>query len=120
MAMAAVHYAYDQWRNFGHQPPNYLAEIWEDYTAMLEKVPEDRRHQRIHAGHNCWVVPEEEKFLTPKVLTNSALIGTRDELLERLHGLASAGLHQVMVLPNFDTRYDNLERLGRDLIGQIP
>ena len=23
--MASVHYAYDQFRNFGHQPPNFLA-----------------------------------------------------------------------------------------------
>ena len=119
MAMAAVHYAYDQWRNFGHQPPNSLAEIWEDYTAMLETFPADRRHQRIHAGHNCWVLPEEEKFLTPKVLSSSSLIGTRDQLIEKLTALSEAGLHQVMVLPNFDTRYENLERLGKDLIGQI-
>ena len=120
MAMAAIHYAYDQWRNFGHQPPNSLAEIWEDYTAMLDKVPKERLHQRVHAGHNCWVLPEEEKFLTPKVLSSSSLIGTRDQVIDTLAQLSEAGLHQVMVLPNFDTRYDNLERLGRDLIGQIP
>ena len=36
MAMAAVHYTYDQYRNFGHQPPNELAGIWDDYTALLE------------------------------------------------------------------------------------
>ena len=29
MAMAAVHYHYDQFRNFGHQPPAYLNEIWD-------------------------------------------------------------------------------------------
>ncbi|MBD3648324.1 MAG: LLM class flavin-dependent oxidoreductase [Pseudomonadales bacterium] len=29
MAMAALHYTYDQFRNFGHQPPNQLADIWE-------------------------------------------------------------------------------------------
>lgn len=119
MAMATIHYAYDQWRNFGHQPPNHLAEVWDDYTAMLDKVPAERRHQRIHAGHNCWVIPEEEKFLTPKVLNSSALIGTRDQLIEQLHGLAAAGLKQVMILPNFDTRYENLERVAQDLLGHI-
>lgn len=119
MAMAAVHYSYDQWRNFGHQPPNHLAEIWDDYTLMLEKVPAERRHQRIHAGHNCWVLPEEEKFLTPKVLTSTSMIGTQDQLLEQLAGLSSAGLHQVMLLPNFDTRYENIERVARDLLPQV-
>ena len=32
----AVHYTDNQYRNFGHQPPNKLAGIWDDYTALLE------------------------------------------------------------------------------------
>lgn len=119
MAMAAVHYAYDQWRNFGHQPPGAYREIWADYCALLESYPEERRHQRIHAGHNCWVLPEEERFLTADVLRASSMIGTRDELLGRLGALARAGLDQVMILPSFDTRYDVLERVARDLVGQV-
>ena len=119
MAMAAVHYSYDQWRNFGHQPPAHLAEVWPDYCAMLDQVPPERLHQRIHAGHNCWVLPEEERFLTPAVLQASSLIGTQDQLLEQLQGLAVAGLRQLMILPNFDTRYDVLQRVARDLIGRV-
>lgn len=116
MAMATVHYAYDQFRNFGHQPPNALAEIWDDYTALLETYPAERRHQRIHAGHNCWVLEEEERFLTPKVLQASSLIGTQDQLLARLDGLDRAGLSQVMLLPNFDTRFDVINRVAKDII----
>jgi alkanesulfonate monooxygenase SsuD/methylene tetrahydromethanopterin reductase-like flavin-dependent oxidoreductase (luciferase family) len=119
MAMATVHYAYDQWRNFGHQPPGALRDIWDDYCALLESYPEERRHQRIHAGHNCWVLEEEERFLTREVLQASSMIGTRDQLLERLKDLAGAGLDQVMILPSFDTRYDVLERVGRDIVGQV-
>ena len=119
MAMAAVHYAYDQYRNFGHQPPNALSGIWDDYTRMLEAVPADRRHQRIHAGHNCWVLPEEEKFLTPAVLQASNMIGTASALVEQLQGLAAAGLHQVMILPNFDTRYANIERVAKDVLPYV-
>lgn len=119
MAMAAVHYAYDQFRNFGHQPPNALSGIWDDYTKLLESYPAERRHQRIHAGHNCWVVPEEEKFLTPEVLTASSMIGTRDQLIESLRGMEAAGLHQVMILPNFDTRFEVLERVAADILPNV-
>ena len=119
MAMAAVHYNYDQYRNFGHQPPNAFTEIWEDYTSLLESFPEEKRHQRIHEGHNCWVIPEEEKFLTPKVLTASNMIGTKEELLERLNQLSESGLDQVMILPNFDTRYEVIEKVAKDIIPNL-
>ncbi len=119
MAMAAVHYSYDQYRNFGHQPPNALAGIWADYTALLETYPAERRHQRIHAGHNCWVLPEEERFLTPEVLAASSMIGTADELIERLQDLAAGGLDQVMILPNFDTRFDVLEQVGTKILPNV-
>lgn len=119
MAMAAVHYSYDQFRNFGHQPPNALAGIWQDYTEMLETYPVERRHQRIHAGHNCWVIEEEERFLTAEVLGASSMIGTKDQLIERVHGLAAAGLDQIMILPNFDTRYDVLERVAKDILPNV-
>ena len=119
MAMAAVHYQYDQYRNFGHQPPNVLSGIWEDYTRLLESYPEERRHQRIHAGHNCWVLEEEEQFLTPEVLTSSSMIGTAAELIERIRAMDEAGLSQIMILPNFDTRFDVLERVAKDVMPYV-
>ena len=119
MAMASVHYAYDQWRNFGFQPPGALQGIWDEYCALLEQTPAERRHQRIHAGHNCWVLEEEERFLTPEVLQASALIGSGAELREQLAGLAALGLDQIMVLPNFDTRHDVLADVAGELVGQV-
>ena len=119
MAMAAVHYSYDQYRNFGHQPPNALAGIWDDYTALLETYPAERRHQRIHAGHNCWVLEEEERFLTPDVLEASCMLGTKNEIIEQIHGLQATGLDQLMILPNFDTRFDVLEAVGQQILPNI-
>ena len=119
MAMAAVHFAYDQFRNFSRRPSAYLLGIWDDYRALIESYPAERRHQRIHGGHNCWVLPEEEQFLTPEILRATAMIGERDELIERLLALAGTGLDQVMILPNFDTRFDVLERVARDIVANI-
>ncbi len=116
MAMAAVHYAYDQYRNFGHNPPNLLADMWEDYCQMLAEYPEERRHQRVHLGHNCWVLPEEMRFLTPKVLQGTCLIGSQDNVLERLAELSEVGLSQVMILPGFDARYQSLASISEKVI----
>ena len=119
MAMAGVHYAFDQYRNFGKEPPKFLSGIWSEYTEMLADFPEDIVHQRIHAGHNCWVLEEEERFLTPEVLQASCLIGTREQLVEQLRAVAEAGLDQVMILPSWDCRYEVLERVASDLVGQV-
>jgi 5,10-methylenetetrahydromethanopterin reductase len=119
MAMAALHYTYDQYRNFGHQPPSHLSRIWDEYVALIETYPEDRRHQRIHMGHNCWVLPEEERFLTSDLLTSTCLIGTRDELIEKLQALDKAGLNQIMNLPSFEPRYEVLERIAKDIIPYV-
>jgi 5,10-methylenetetrahydromethanopterin reductase len=119
MVMASVHFSYDQWRNFGFQPPGHMVEIWDDYTALLESVPEERRHQRIHAGHNCWVVPEEEKFLTKALIERTCMVGTQEELVERLRELETAGLNQIMNLPSFDPRFEVLERIAKDIIPYV-
>ncbi|MBL6689349.1 MAG: LLM class flavin-dependent oxidoreductase [Pseudomonadales bacterium] len=116
MAMASLHFAYDQWRNFGRQPPNAVASVWEDYTKLLDTYPEERRHQRIHMGHNCWVLPEEEQFLTAELIKATCLIGTQDELIEKLRALDEAGLNQVMNLPSFDPRFKVLEDIAEKVI----
>jgi alkanesulfonate monooxygenase SsuD/methylene tetrahydromethanopterin reductase-like flavin-dependent oxidoreductase (luciferase family) len=118
-AMATLHYAYDQWRQFGQAPPGFLADVWDDYCAMLSQVPEERLHQRIHAGHNCWVIPEEERFVTRELIEGSCLVGTADELLARLQALHAAGLDQVMILPPFEPRYRVLESVARALLPRL-
>lgn len=119
MAMASVHYAYEQFRNFGHAPPALLEEMWPRYTKLLEEFPAERRHQRIHAGHNCWVLPEEEGFLTEEILRATCMIGTRDELLTQLRDLDAAGLDQVMLLPGFDARREVLAQVAAELLPHL-
>lgn len=119
-AIASLHYSYDQFRNFGKVPSSGpVAEVWDDYRAVVEATPEDRRHLRVHAGHNCWVIPEEEQFVTPELIDATCLVGTRDQLIERLEGLDDAGLDQVMILPPFDPRYEVLETVGTEILPYV-
>ncbi|MDH3296509.1 MAG: LLM class flavin-dependent oxidoreductase [Acidimicrobiia bacterium] len=119
-AIASLHYAYDQWRNYGRRPSNpAVVEVWEDYCALLDQVPEPIRHQRIHQGHNCWVVPEEQRFVTSSLMQSTCLIGEPDEIVARLGALDAAGLDQVMILPPFDVRFEVLEAVGREIIPRL-
>ncbi len=119
-AIAGLHYAYEQWRNFGRRPTSPpMLEVWDDYLAVVEQTPESHRHQRIHAGHNCWVLPEEEPFVTPALMDSSCMIGTPDQLLDRLRDLDDAGLDQVMMLPPLEPRFDTIRRVGEQLIPHL-
>jgi len=119
MAMATVHYAYDQWRQLGKPPPAFLAGLWDDYCATLASAPPERLHQRIHGGHNCWVLPEEERFVTAELIEATCLVGSADVLVERLLSLEAAGLDQVMLLPSFAPRYAVLERVAREVLPRL-
>jgi alkanesulfonate monooxygenase SsuD/methylene tetrahydromethanopterin reductase-like flavin-dependent oxidoreductase (luciferase family) len=114
-AMAVVHYSYEQWSQYGAAPPAVLAEVWDEYVAMLATVPAERRHLRTHLGHNCWVEPQEEQFLTASVLQAGCMIGTADELAARLDALSDAGLHEMMLLPTLATK----EKVLRDVATKV-
>jgi len=118
-AIAGLHYSYDQYRNYGRTPGGAVAEIWEDYRRVVEETPEDRIHQRIHAGHNCWVLPEEERFVTKALIEQSCLVGTRDDLIDKLQALDAAGLDQIMILPPFEPRFEILEQVGTEVLPHV-
>ncbi len=98
-AIAGLHYSYEQVVQFGRRPPPHLADIWDDYVALVEETPVSRRHQRIHLGHNCWVTEEEERFVTPELIEQTCLVGTAGELVDKVRALDQAGLDQLVLLP---------------------
>lgn len=117
-ALASLHYSYDQHRNFGRPPKGPITDIWSDYRTLVEETPADRLHQRIHAGHNCWVLPEEERFLTRDLIEATCLVGTPEQLRDRVGQLEADGLDQIMILPPFDPRYEVIEAAAEVLIGR--
>ena len=80
---------------------------------MLADYDPERIHQRIHAGHN-WVIPQE-RFVTPELIDATCIVGTANEVIERLQQLEEQGLDQLMILPNFD---QDLKFLN-ELVGKL-
>jgi alkanesulfonate monooxygenase SsuD/methylene tetrahydromethanopterin reductase-like flavin-dependent oxidoreductase (luciferase family) len=117
-AIASLHYSYEQYRQFGRPPGAHLTDIWPDYLAAVEAVPEERRHLRTHLGHNCWVIPEEERFVTKELIETSCLVGTADDLRSRVADLDAAGLDQIVILPPLAAKEAVLADVARELIGR--
>ena len=92
-----------------------MTEFWDDYVALVEDAPAERRHQRIHLGHNCWVIPEEEQFITAELIDRSCLVGTAEQLVERVRALDEAGLDQIVLLPPLAEK----EKVVRDVASQV-
>jgi alkanesulfonate monooxygenase SsuD/methylene tetrahydromethanopterin reductase-like flavin-dependent oxidoreductase (luciferase family) len=119
MVIGGYHYTYDYIRNFGGEPPDFLADDWEEFSALVEAVPEAQRHRRIHVGHCTWLEPEERKFVTPDRIAATCLVGSGPEIVEQLHALESVGLGQVMLLPSLDKQYEALEDVSREVLAKM-
>ena len=112
-AIAGLHYAYEQYSQYGNPPPAYYASIWDEYLAAVEAVPADRRHLHVHRGHNCWVEPDEERFVPREMIEATCMIGTAEQLATRLRELGAAGLTHVMLLPPLAVKEKVLDDVAR-------
>ena len=115
-AIAALHYQYEQWKEAGRPDRPARVEGWDRYVAMLDAIDPARLHQRIHQGHNCWVVDEEWEYVTPELISSTCMVGTAAELAQRLRDLGDGGLGQVMVLPPLDVKEDVLRTVAAQVM----
>ena len=115
-AIAALHYQYEQWKEAGRPERTPRVEGWDRYVAMLDAVDPSRLHQRIHQGHNCWVLDEEWEFVTPSLIEATCMVGTADDLARRLRELGELGLSQVMLLPPLAVKEDVLRDVASEVM----
>jgi len=118
-AIASLHYLYDKIRQFGGEPPRHFANIWDEYSALVERTPASHRHLRIHAGHCVYHLPEEEKLITPDLIKATCLAGTPEEIIEQIRVLESTGLDQIMILPSLAQQYPVIESFARHVIDRL-
>ena len=117
--ISSLHYLYDKVRQWGGNPPAHLRGIWDEYSQLVEATPERQRHMRIHAGHCTYMVPEEEKFVTPDLIRSTCLVGAPEEIIEQIRQLEASGLDQVMILPSLQTQYGVIEEFSRRVMAKL-
>ncbi len=99
----ALHFVYEIFQQTRREEviPEAFKDIWEEYCAYVEKMetPPEKRYLQIHNGHCTFLVPAERRFVTPKAIQGTCLVGEPQELIAQLRKAESAGLKEVALLP---------------------
>ncbi|MEC9248623.1 MAG: LLM class flavin-dependent oxidoreductase [Pseudomonadota bacterium] len=69
-----------------------IASLAREYREYVDTIDKTERHLVLHEGHLIYSRPEESKFITPEIADVAAMVGSPDEILERIKNLESAGL----------------------------
>lgn len=101
------------------QVPAEVAPVWEEYVRTIEATPERGRALRTWRGHCMYVHPDEARFITPELVEASVMIGSPDELIERMHDLDSIGLDELILLPPERTQYRTIDRLSQSVLVKL-
>ena len=117
--MAAVHYVYDKWTRTGGDPPPFIRPIWKRYCDLLQDVPPAVRHLRLHDSHYTFMRDDEAPLVTPELVRAVALVGTPEELVDRIRNLEQQGLQQLMFLPSVVNQYRLVETFARKVMARL-
>jgi alkanesulfonate monooxygenase SsuD/methylene tetrahydromethanopterin reductase-like flavin-dependent oxidoreductase (luciferase family) len=117
--IAGMHYLFDGVRQYNRTPPRHLLDVWDEYTAMVERTPEHLRHLRIHEGHCTYLHPEEVKLITEDLIRATCVVGRPEECREQLREMHRAGVDQLVVLPAMGHQESYAERFASEIIAKL-
>ena len=116
--MASVYYFYDFYDEVherGVEPPAFLRPMWKRYCALVEATPPAHRHFRTHEFHYTHLHPGEAELIDADLVRDTCLVGTADELIERIQELERGGLRELMWATGTDDKW----RFSRDLADRV-
>lgn len=103
-----LHFFYEIWKKAGEPEdlvPPHFASLWPEYVSRVAdySLPENARFRQIHLDHATHLVPEERKFVTPDAIAASALVGSPDEIIEKIKEKERNGVKDISIMPSADT-----------------
>ena len=117
--MASVYYFYDEVHERGIEPPPFLRPIWKRYCALVEKTPAEHRHFRTHEFHYTRLHPGEAELIDADLLRATCLVGTADELVERVRALEREGLGELMFATGVGEKWAVAEAFARRVMARV-
>jgi 5,10-methylenetetrahydromethanopterin reductase len=117
--MASVYYFYDEVHERRSEPPAFLRPIWKRYCALVEKTPPERRHFRTHEFHYTYLHPGEAELIDADLIRATCLVGTADEVVERIQELERQGLQELMFATGVDEKWRFAEEFARRVVARV-
>jgi alkanesulfonate monooxygenase SsuD/methylene tetrahydromethanopterin reductase-like flavin-dependent oxidoreductase (luciferase family) len=93
--MASVGYFYDDVQKHRKELPAFLERIWQPYCALVEQTLPEHRHFRTHEFHYTKLHPSEAELIDAQLIRDTCLVGTPDELIDRIRQLERDGLQEL-------------------------
>src|SRR6185437_16477666 len=117
--MASVYYFYDEVHEKGIAPPEFLARIWDRYCALVEQTPPEHRHLRTHEFHYTRLHPGEAELIDAQLIRDTCLVGTPDELVERIRQLDGEGLQELIFATGNSAKWRLAEDFARLVMARL-
>jgi 5,10-methylenetetrahydromethanopterin reductase len=117
--MASVYYFYDTVHERGIDPPEFLSRIWRRYCALVEQTPPEHRHFRTHEFHYTALHPGEAELIDAQLIRDTCLVGTPDELIERIRQLEKDGLQELIFATGVDAKWRLAEDFSRHVMARL-
>jgi alkanesulfonate monooxygenase SsuD/methylene tetrahydromethanopterin reductase-like flavin-dependent oxidoreductase (luciferase family) len=117
--MASVYYFYDQVHERGLEPPDFLKRLWKPYCALVEDIPPEHRHFRTHEFHYTYLHPGEGELIDEQLIRDTCLVGTADELIERIRALEAEGLQELMFGTGVDEKWHFAQEFSRQVMARL-
>ena len=117
--MASVYYFYDEVHERGIDPPPFLRKMWKRYCALVEETPPAHRHFRTHEFHYTHLHPGEAELIDADLIRATCLVGTADELIERVRELEREGLQELMFATGVAEKWAFAETFARGVIARM-
>jgi alkanesulfonate monooxygenase SsuD/methylene tetrahydromethanopterin reductase-like flavin-dependent oxidoreductase (luciferase family) len=117
--MASVYYFYDVVHETGVEPPEFLRRIWKPYCALVEQTPAEHRHFRTHEFHYTDLHPGEAELIDEQLIRDTCLVGTADELVERIRSLERDGLQEMVFAVGNTTKWRLAEEFSRLVMARL-
>lgn len=117
--MASVYYFYDEVHERGIDPPPFLRRIWKPYCALVEQTLPAHRHFRTHEFHYTALHPGEAALIDAQLIRDTCLVGTVEELIERVRALEQDGLRELIFATGTPAKWQLAEDFARQVMERL-